>query len=150
MRILAGTGGAAHSDTAVRQAAYLAQKTNSQLTILTVIHGEANRPQAKAILTRATTIIAPYQIVPHTQIGLGPVAPEIVKIAKTGQYDLVVLGERPGHGLIKRLIGPTAEGDRVYGLSSGDRSCHRNIRPWPSILLSIRHQNDCLKCRRPR
>lgn len=109
MRILAGTGGAAHSDTAVRQAAYLAQKTNSQLTILTVVHGEVDRPQARAILTRASTITAPYQIVPQTQIGLGPVAPEIVKIAKTGQFDLVVLGERPGHGLIKRLIGPTAE-----------------------------------------
>lgn len=111
MRILVATGGAAHSDTAVRLGAYLANKTNSHLTLLTVIHSEADRPQAEAILKRATTLTAPYQIVPQKQIGLGAVAPEIVQVAQKGQYDLVILGDRPGHRLIKRLLGPTA--DRV-------------------------------------
>ncbi len=38
MHILVATGGAAHSDPAVRLGAYLAHKTNSHLTLITVIH----------------------------------------------------------------------------------------------------------------
>ncbi len=111
MRILAATGGAAHSDTAVRLAASLTDKSRGQLTILTVIGSEADRPQAAAILKRAATLTTPFQIEPQTQIGVGPVAQEIVHTAQQGRYDLVVLGDRPGHRLIKRLLGPTA--DRV-------------------------------------
>lgn len=111
MRIIVATGGAAHSDTAVRLAAFLANKTNSQLTIITVIGSESDRAHAEAKLTDAATVAATYQIEPQTQIGKGAVASEIVRAAQEGRYDLIILGDRPGHRLIKRLLGPTA--DRV-------------------------------------
>ncbi|HUM68428.1 MAG TPA: universal stress protein [Chloroflexota bacterium] len=86
MRILVATGGAAHSDTAVRLGAHLAHKTNSHLTLLTVVHGESARPQAEATLNRAAALTTPYQVVPQKQIRLGAVAPEIVQAAQRGEY----------------------------------------------------------------
>lgn len=109
MRILAATGGAAHSDTAVRLGAFLARQTNSNLTLLTVIRYDDDRPQAEDILTRAAAITTPFQVIAQKQIRTGQTAVEIVKEAEHGHYDLIVVGERPEHNLMKRLLGPTAE-----------------------------------------
>jgi nucleotide-binding universal stress UspA family protein len=109
MQILVATGGAAHSDTAVRLGAYLASKTSSHLTLLTVIRHEEDRPQAEAILTRAATLAAGHHITAKKQIRVGHTATEIVQAASQGKYDLLVVGERPAHRLVKRLLGPTAE-----------------------------------------
>lgn len=111
MQILVATGGAAHSDTAVRLGAFIAEKTGSHLALLTVIHSREEQPQAEAILKRAATLVSLYQIVPQKQICIGAAASEIVQMAVKDRYDLVILGDRPEHRFIKRVIGPTA--DRV-------------------------------------
>lgn len=117
MRILVATGGAAHSDTAVRLGAHIAAITDSPLpTLLTVIRRESDRATGQTILAQAQTLLAmsaPSATPPAppspTRLRVGLPAEEIVAEAKEGGYDLLVIGERPGHGLIKRLIGPTAE-----------------------------------------
>lgn len=107
MRILVATGGAAHSDTAVRLGAHIAAITDSPLpTLLTVIRRESDRAQGQTILAQAQALLATHA---PTRLRTGLPAEEIVAEAKEGGYDLLVIGERPEHGLIKRLIGPTAE-----------------------------------------
>lgn len=111
MRILAATGGAKHSDTAVLLGTSLAHSTNGSLTLLTVIKHQEERAQAEAILTRAATLAARQGISAQKQIRTGQAADAIVAEAKEGKYDLVIVGERQNHKLLKRLSGPTV--DRV-------------------------------------
>ncbi len=113
MRILVATGGAAHSDTAVRLGAHIAAITDSPPpTLLTVIRRESDRVQGQTILALAQALLAmhaPSGAAPSpTRLRTGSPAEEIVAEAREGGYDLLLIGERPGHGLIKRLIGPTA------------------------------------------
>lgn len=115
MRILVATGGAAHSDTAVRLGAHIAAITGSPLpTLLTVIRRESDRVQGQTILALAQALLAlsapgeAHAPSPPTVLRLGSPSEEIVAEAKEGAYDLLLIGERPGHGLIKRLVGPTA------------------------------------------
>jgi nucleotide-binding universal stress UspA family protein len=133
MQVLVATGGAAHSDTAVRLGAFLTHKTDSRLTLLTVIPAEEDRPQAEAVLKRAAILVAEYQVVPQKQICIGTAANEIARAAQKGSYDLVVLGDRPGHRLLKRLLGPTAE--RVIAHMSCPVLIARQEKPSVKRLL---------------
>jgi nucleotide-binding universal stress UspA family protein len=84
------------------------------LGLITVIHHEQDYAQAEAILTRAVAMLAETGLTGIEQsIRTGRVATEIVHEANEGGYSLVVVGERPVHRLVKRLLGPTAE--RVIG-----------------------------------
>lgn len=110
MQILAATGGAPHSDTAVLISTSLALRTHSTITLLTVIRHPKERRQAEAILTRAATLAAQKGVKAKKQIRNGQTtALEIVAEASEGNYDLIVVGERPAHKLLKRLLGPTVE-----------------------------------------
>jgi nucleotide-binding universal stress UspA family protein len=114
MQILIATGGASHSDVAVRLAAAISQLTGGKLTILTVIKRETERPQAEAILTRARTLVSPEVAEVRARIRLGQPAEAIVQEAREGAYDLIVVGESrgtegPEHGLTRRFLAPTAE-----------------------------------------
>ena len=109
MQILAATGGASHSDIAVRMAAAIAQLTGGKLTILTVIKRESEWPQAEAILTRAKMLVSPELSGVRGRIRQWQAAEAIVKEARDGKYDLIVVGERPEHGLSRRFLAPTAE-----------------------------------------
>lgn len=108
MRILIATGGAAHSDIAVRLGNLIHQMTGGALTILTVIKHESEQAQAEAILIRAQTLLAPGAQA-QTRIRVGKPAEEIVHEAESGAYDLIVTGEKAQHGLARRLLAPTAE-----------------------------------------
>jgi nucleotide-binding universal stress UspA family protein len=112
MRILIATGGASHSDVAVRLGGILHQKTGGTITLLTVIKHETERTQAEAILVRAKTLITTMPVT-QTRIRIGRPAEEIVREAQRGGCDLIIVGERSQHGLARQLLAPTAE--RVIG-----------------------------------
>lgn len=110
MKILVGTGGAPHSDTAVRFAAQLATHPDDVVTLLTVMKSKGEQSQAKGVLNRARGLIdlSPEQI--HTKVRLGHPAEEIVREAEEGDYQIVVVGERQHHTLMTRfLLGSTAQ-----------------------------------------
>ncbi|MCI0395142.1 MAG: universal stress protein [Chloroflexi bacterium] len=109
MRILIATGGAAHSDVAVRLGACVVRATHSQATLLTVIKHETERQQANAILLRAAVLMAPALTGAQKRVRVGRPAEEIVREATEVCYDLIVIGERPLHRLVRRLLGPTAD-----------------------------------------
>lgn len=107
MRILVATGGAPHSDEAVRLGSSIQQITKGMLTLLTVVPHEGEEAKAEAILARAKALTAMEGAA--TRMRVGRPADEIVQeVAETG-YDLLVIGERAHHGLARRLLAPTAE-----------------------------------------
>lgn len=108
MRILIATGGAPHSDAALRLGGFVAEAIGATVTLLTVIKNETQRVQGEAILERATTLL-PAGVEPQTKRRVGQPAEQIVREARETDQDLLILGERVHHGLAKRILAPTAK-----------------------------------------
>ncbi|MCA9938494.1 MAG: universal stress protein [Anaerolineales bacterium] len=115
MRILIATGGAPHSHIAVRLGGRIAAATNSPLpTLLTVIRHESDRAEGETILAQAQALLAASDAAlteagePSVLLRQGAPAEEIIRAASEGAYDLLVMGEKPEHGFVKRLLGPTS------------------------------------------
>lgn len=111
MRILIATGGSSHSEAALRFGAHIlaTSHTNKISTIITVIRGEVDRPQADAILARALVVLKPAVSNVQTKVRVGHPAEEIIREAEEDGYHLVIVGERQHHRLVTRfLLGSTA------------------------------------------
>ena len=108
MRILIATDGSPEAELAVQLGNEVEQMVGGVVTLLTVIRQPAEWPQADAILLRAKSILSATAAV-QTKIRLGQVADEIVNAARIGQQQLIIVGEQPPHGLVGRLLAPTAE-----------------------------------------
>ena len=109
MQLLIATGGNEHSEQAVRLGAQVARSAQGAVTILTVVEDENDRSKADAILTQALSLVGSEVIEVKTKVSVGETAAEIVREAEDGNYDLLVIGSRPSHGFLKRLLGPTSE-----------------------------------------
>lgn len=109
MRILIATGGAPHSDTAVRLGGQLAAMMNGSVTLLTVVKHESDSAKGDQILAAAQTLLPEGVTAVAIKIRIGHPTEEIAAEAEEGAFDLVVVGSRPMHHLVKRLIGPVAE-----------------------------------------
>jgi nucleotide-binding universal stress UspA family protein len=109
MRILVATGGAAHSMIALTFGTHLATVSKAALTVLTVIKREDERAQAETILERARLILNPTHAQFESLVRVGHPAEEILDEAESGQYAMVVVGEKQHHSLTTRfLLGSTA------------------------------------------
>jgi nucleotide-binding universal stress UspA family protein len=111
MPVLVAIDGQSHTEAAVRLGAQIARRGREPLAILTVIKHEADRPPAPvdAILARACEIVQPHFPDVRTRVRIGHPATEIVREAEEGNYDLVIVGERPKRNLMARfLLGSTA------------------------------------------
>lgn len=109
MRVLIATGGAPHSDTAVRLGGRLAAQMKGSVTLLTVVKHENNRSQGESIIQRAESLLPATVTDVTTRVRCGHTAEEIVAEAREEHYHLVVLGSRPEHPFITRLLGPVAQ-----------------------------------------
>ena len=111
MRILVATGGAAHSERAVRFCTQLFRmiKNSPEFTILTVVKYETDRLRAEEILNKACQILDAPGAMITTTTRVGHPAEEIIREAEEGGYRLVVVGEKQHHGFVTRFIlGSTA------------------------------------------
>jgi nucleotide-binding universal stress UspA family protein len=111
MPVLVAIDGSSHTEVALRLGAQLARQGRQALTILTVIKHEADRHPAPvdAILARACEIVQPQFPDVRTRVRIGHPATEIVREAKEGNYDLVIVGEHPNRNQLTRfLVGSTA------------------------------------------
>lgn len=109
MRILIATGGAPHSEIAVRQGIFVAQMTGAHVVILNVIPHLKERPKADQVLERARALMDPRVDGVQTLIRVGYPVEEILAEVARHRYDLLVLGERSPHKLVRRIFGPTTE-----------------------------------------
>ena len=107
MRLLIATGGSPHSEAALRLGAHILsnQPGGEPPTIITVIKEEKDSVRAGQILKRAGDIL-PGEV--RTLIRVGRPAVEIIREARSGHYDLVIVGERANHRLMTRFLGSTA------------------------------------------
>lgn len=145
MRILIATDGSQHSDVAVHTGAYLAQVTRGELTLITVISQEGQREQALAILSRARAILKPKATAVKPRIRTGKAAEEILLEAREGEYALIVLGDRPRHGL-SALLPPTTE--RVIARKPCPVLIARGqARPLRRVLVCEGGREPTLLCR---
>lgn len=109
MRILLALGGKPYATAPVGMGLQLAQETGAQLTLLTVARRADQVAQAEAQQALARERLARAGVEADTRVVVGHAAEQIVREAREGAHDLLVMGERPLHRLIKRLLGPTAE-----------------------------------------
>ena len=109
MRILTATGGSAHSEFALEMVAGLAAAAGAQVTLLTVAVSQGRRAHAEEIAAQAAARL--HAAVPEveTRVAVGRAADAIIQEARSGGYDLLVIGERPGHRLIHRILASTVE-----------------------------------------
>ena len=141
MRILIATGGAAHSDKAVQMGAQIAGDADFAPTLLTVIKHEAEFSHAEAILARAVFHTTLDTADVRTRIRVGNPAKEIIREAEEGNYDLVIVGSRPTHKLLTRLLGTTTEWV-VSHTSCPVLIAKGNPRPIRRILLCVSGANS--------
>ena len=114
MRILLAVNGSSNSETTLRLGALLARVAGAPPTLLTVIKREADRPQAEAAL--ACILEAWHTDLPTvgTKILVGQPAERILCAAREGDYDLIVLGQRPRTNGVTRML-PASTSQRVIG-----------------------------------
>ncbi len=110
MRLLIATGGSHHSEAALYLGAHIleAQRIADPPTLITVIRRAADRPRAERILATACDNMGLKISEVQLKVRAGYPAQEIISEAATGDYDLVIVGERPKHRLMTRFLGSTA------------------------------------------
>lgn len=109
MRVLIATGGAAHSEVAIRQLAELALTVPVQATVLNVIHSERDREASEAVLAHAVELLEGFVEEIDTMTAVGSPAEEIVRESKAEAYDLILMGDRRTHNLLSRLRGAVTQ-----------------------------------------
>jgi len=132
MHLLIATEGDEYSEHAVRLGAQVARMTQATVTIFTVVEHENDRSKADAILTQALSLVGSEVLEVKIKVSVGEIATEIVQEAEDGNYDLLVVGMRPSHSFLKRLLGPTSERIMVHSpcpvlIAKGEAESFRNI-----------------------
>jgi len=96
MRILVNTNGKKYSEQAMHFAGRLFRSLKPIFTILYVLEPSSSISEelAKKYLERGQEILSKYKLKAKTKLTNGQKAEQVVKVAKTGSYDLVVLGAR--------------------------------------------------------
>jgi nucleotide-binding universal stress UspA family protein len=107
MRLLIATGGAKHSEKALLLGGQMARNVRTA-TVLTVMKRPEDKAKAEAVLAHARQLLQPTVPEVNTLLRQGNPAEQIVAVAREGQYDLVVVGERPKHRFATRFLGSTA------------------------------------------
>lgn len=113
MKILLAYDGFDHSRHALEETARLAADGHSDVTVLSVVPPDARgsksgghvgaRPHAHEDVARAHAFLRELGIASEMRMEYGDPAEEIVAEARTGGYDLVIVGSR-GRGSVGRLI----------------------------------------------
>ena len=108
MRILLATGGAPHSEIAVRLTVQLARATPAEITVLTVAAAAQRRAHAEAIAAQTAAQFADLAATVQTHVRVGRTAGIIAEEAEGG-YDLLVMGERADYHLLRRVAPTTVD-----------------------------------------
>lgn len=108
MQVLIAIGGSEHSQVALHQAVLVAQKQSVSGTLLTVIKHEEDEAEASTLLQNAATILETAVSSLQTKIRIGDASEQIIEEVLSTPYDLLIIGERPQHNFISRILGPTA------------------------------------------
>jgi nucleotide-binding universal stress UspA family protein len=105
MRVLIATGGPDQTDISLRQLTILGESVSINPTVLTVIKQSGEQAIADNILKHAAEILDPVFDQVHYKTRVGRPWEEIVRESKSGDYDLLMMGQRRSRSLLTRLRG---------------------------------------------
>ena len=104
MRLLLTTDGSETSKDVLKFGIQFYGLYKQQITVLTVIGSEEERAYGEAALLSACKLLAPNVSEIQSKIRIGQVSEEILREAKVGQNELIVLGAPGRGGFAKRLL----------------------------------------------
>jgi nucleotide-binding universal stress UspA family protein len=105
MRVLIATGGPDQTDIGLRQLITLSESIPIRPTVLTVIKQAGEQGVADAIFKHAADLLEPVFEHVNYKTRIGRPWEEIVRESETGNYDLLMMGQRRSRPLLTRLRG---------------------------------------------
>ena len=105
MRVLLATGGPGQTEIGIRQLMLLAEGAPVKPTVLTVIKNDDEQAEADQILAHAAQLLQPVFEKVNFKTRVGQPWEEIVQEAESGQYDLLMMGQRQSRPLLTRIRG---------------------------------------------
>jgi nucleotide-binding universal stress UspA family protein len=108
MRLLVASGGSLYSDLALQLAGLIAANARIAPTLLTVVRRPGEGAGGAPIRERARRVVGPAAEDWRVVVRSGDPGEEITAEARGGQYDLVIVGQRPRHFFMSRFLGSTS------------------------------------------
>ena len=122
LKVLVAIDASKISDLVVKRSGQFTKATNCDLTILNVVEDAISmivipdtplynekKKKAEEVIEKAEKTLKSHLIECKTRLTVGPIAAEIVRIAKEGEFDVIFMGSR-GLGDLKRmLVGSVAD-----------------------------------------
>jgi nucleotide-binding universal stress UspA family protein len=105
MRVLIATGGPDQTEIGLRQLIVLGESVPIKPTVLTVIKQSGEQTEADNILKNASDVLGPIFEHVNYKTRIGRPWEEIVRESETGEYDLLMMGQRRSRSLLTRLRG---------------------------------------------
>jgi nucleotide-binding universal stress UspA family protein len=102
---LLATGGPGQTELALQQLKLMAGSIQIQPTVLTVIKHREEQQEASEIIAHAVERLKPDFENIASRVRIGQPWEEIVNEGKTGNYDLIVMGQRQSRPLLSRIRG---------------------------------------------
>lgn len=134
MRILLATGGPGQTEIAIRQLLLMAESISLVPTVLTVIKHKDEQPEATEVLAHAAGSLDPIFENVQYKTRIGQPWEEIVAEGKTGDYDLIMMGQRRSRPLLARIRGMVTQ-KVVARTSLPVLIAKREARPLDRILI---------------
>lgn len=105
MRVLLATGGPGQTEIGIRQLMLLAESTSLRPTVLSVIKHAEEQQEGNEILAHAARLLDPVFDSVQYKTRTGHPWEEIVREGETGNYDLLMMGQRVSRPLLTRIRG---------------------------------------------
>ena len=134
MRVLLATGGPGQSEIGIRQLMLMAETTSLQPTVLTVIKHSEEQQEGAEVLAHAAELLNPVFDNVQYKVRVGQPWEEIVRESETGQYDLLMMGQRQSRPLLTRIRGLVTQ-KVVARASLPVLIAKREARPLHRILV---------------
>lgn len=146
MRVLLATGGPGQTEIGIRQLMLLGQSTSLRPTVLTVIKHSEEQQEGDEILAHAAKLLDPVLENVHYKTRIGQPWEEIVREGETGDFDLIMMGQRVSRPLLTRIRGLVTQ-KVVARTSLPVLIAKREARPLRRILIcdSGAHSPSLLK-----
>ncbi|RIK23919.1 MAG: hypothetical protein DCC51_02055 [Anaerolineae bacterium] len=134
MRVLLASGGPGQTEIGIRQLMLLAQSTPVIPTVLTVIKHAEEQHEGDEILAHAAQLLEPVFSQVEYKTRIGQPWEEIVREGETGNYDLLMMGQRQSRPLLSRIRGLVTQ-KVVARTSLPVLIAKREARPLQRILI---------------
>lgn len=125
LKVLVAIDSSEISNIVIKRSGQFAKVTDCDLTVLNVVEPlpgsyaempgaiadftRSKKEEAEEIVAKAQRTLKHYGVECKTQVGVGPVAAEIVEVAEEGNFDVVFVGSRGFGGIKRMLLGSVAD-----------------------------------------